>query len=252
MKYAAQSYLLYFFQYFWNIFCTSGSAETCLQVQYHCHLLETSTWFHINHSTYPIPLPLIGNLHMVSHKPLHLVLTNLCEKYGNVFSISFGMMRFVITNDIDTTVNTMTLKSFSGRPLGRHFVFLYSRGYTNVIHADYSDDWRKRRKTAQGALRMVSDEHGNTESKIIQESQALHERLRSKAGCPISVRKQFGKAFWLSFFYLFIYLFIYLSIYLFIYSFIYLFTYLFYLSICSLFKVDLDLFILFSLYLQLP
>ena len=143
----------------------------------------------------PIPLPLIGNLHMVSHKPLHLVLTNLCEKYGNVFSINLAMMRFVIINDIDTTANTMTLKSFSGRPLGRHFVFLYSRGYTNVIHADYSDDWRKRRKTAQGALRMVSDEHGNTESKIIQESQALHERLRSKAGCPISVRKQFGKAF---------------------------------------------------------
>lgn len=147
----------------------------------------------------PVPLPLIGNFHMVSHKPLHLVLTNLCQKYGNVFSISLGMGRLVIINDIDTTIKTLTLKSFSGRPSNRHFVFLYSRGYMNIVSADYGDDWRKRRKTAQGALRMVSDEHGNTESKIIQESQALHERLRSKAGFPISVRKQFGKAFLFSF-----------------------------------------------------
>ena len=143
----------------------------------------------------PIPLPLIGNFHLVSHKPLHLVLTNLCQKYGDVFSISLGMGRCVIINDIDTAIKTLTLKSFSGRPSNRHFVFLYSRGYQNVVSADYSDDWRKRRKTAQGVLRMISEEHGNTESKIIQESQALHDRLRSKAGRPISVRKQFGKAF---------------------------------------------------------
>ena len=75
----------------------------------------------------PIPLPLIGNFHLVSHKPLHLVLTNLCQKYGDVFSISLGIGRCVIINDIDTAIKTLTLKSFSGRPSNRHFVFLYSR-----------------------------------------------------------------------------------------------------------------------------
>ena len=96
----------------------------------------------------PVPLPLIGNFHMVLHKPLHWVLTNLSQKYGNVFSISLGMERFVIINDIDTTRKTMPLKSFSGRPLSSHFLFLYSRGYTNIMNTDYSDDWKKRRKTA--------------------------------------------------------------------------------------------------------
>ena len=141
----------------------------------------------------PIPLPLVGNFHLTLHKPIHIVLTTLSEKYGNLFSISLGMERFVVINDIDTTTKTLPLKSLSGRPYSSHFLFLYSRGYTNIMDADYSEDWRKRRKLAHSALRMISDEHGDTESKIIRESQALHERLRSQVGRLASVRKQFGK-----------------------------------------------------------
>ena len=70
----------------------------------------------------PVPLPLTGNFHMVLHKPLHSVLTNLSQKYG-VFSISLGKERFAIINDIDITRKTMPLKSFSIRPLSSHFLF---------------------------------------------------------------------------------------------------------------------------------
>ena len=70
-----------------------------------------------------VPLPLTGNFHMVLHKPLHSVLTNLSQKYGNVFSISLGKERFAIINYIDITRKTMPLKSFSIRPLSSHFLF---------------------------------------------------------------------------------------------------------------------------------
>lgn len=141
----------------------------------------------------PIPLPCIGNLHLISNKPMHIVFTNLSEKYGTVFSISLGMERYVIINDIENATKTLSLKSFSGRPYNSHYLYMYSRGFTNVINADYSDDWNRRRKLAQNALRMISDENGDIESKLIRESQELHRRLRSKIGSLVSVRTELGK-----------------------------------------------------------
>ena len=70
---------------------------------------------------------------------------------------------------------------------------MYSRGFTNVINADYSDDWKSRRKLTQNALRMISDENGDIESRLIRESQELHRSLRSKIGSLVSVRTELGK-----------------------------------------------------------
>ena len=70
---------------------------------------------------------------------------------------------------------------------------MYSRGFMNVINADYSDDWKSRRKLTQNALRMISDENSDIESRLIRESQELHRSLRSKIGSLISVRTELGK-----------------------------------------------------------
>lgn len=70
----------------------------------------------------PIPFPCIGNLHMISNKPMHIALTNLSEKYGTVFSIRLGMEKYVIINDIETATKTLPLKSFSGRPYNSHYI----------------------------------------------------------------------------------------------------------------------------------
>ena len=71
----------------------------------------------------PVPLPLIGNFHMVLHKSLHSVLKTLPQKYGNVLSTSLAKERFAIINDIDINRKTMHLKRFSIRPLSSHFLF---------------------------------------------------------------------------------------------------------------------------------
>eukprot|EP00111_Clytia_hemisphaerica_P022710 TCONS_00066820-protein len=67
----------------------------CILIQYVKHLSELHK--------YPkgaFPLPLIGNLNLVLGKKPFTSLRDLSEKYGEVFSLSFGMERIVIINDV--------------------------------------------------------------------------------------------------------------------------------------------------------
>ena len=48
----------------------------------------------------PFPLPVIGNLHLLSKKPYEDV-AQFSKLYGDVFSMSFGMNRCVIVNSLE-------------------------------------------------------------------------------------------------------------------------------------------------------
>ena len=48
----------------------------------------------------PIPLPLIGNLHLLHNQPMK-AFKHLAKDYGSVMSFSFGRERIVIIQDID-------------------------------------------------------------------------------------------------------------------------------------------------------
>ena len=142
----------------------------------------------------PTPLPVIGNLNMISGKPLHLVLTELSEIYGEIHSISIGMNRIVIISEIEIANKTLHLKSFSGRCLKNRYFHISTRGYTDLMCADYSKNWRKLRKMTQTGLNMLHDGSGNIESKIIRECKALSGRLLSTQSRAIAVREELGNS----------------------------------------------------------
>ena len=75
----------------------------------------------------PTPLPAIGNLNMISGKPLHLILTELSEIYGEIYSISIGMDRIVIISETEIANKTLHLKSFSGRCLKNRYFHISTK-----------------------------------------------------------------------------------------------------------------------------
>ena len=60
----------------------------------------------------PWPLPIIGNLHLISSEP-HKALSRLGKKYGPVMSFSFGSQRFVVIQGIKEARETLITKGLS-------------------------------------------------------------------------------------------------------------------------------------------
>ena len=143
----------------------------------------------------PFPLPVIGNLHVVLKQPLHIWAHEMAKKYGSVLSISLGMQRIVIVNTIDPTLESLVKKStsFSGRPTNYYYIDLFSRGFNDIVFSDYGETWKNRRKLGHVALIMINDDKGNTERKIVKESEELHLRIHAEQGKPINTKKELGK-----------------------------------------------------------
>lgn len=143
----------------------------------------------------PFPLPVIGNIHSTLSQPLHIWAAEMAEKYGSVFSASFGMERIVFINTIDPTIDTLIKKStnFSGRPTNHYFLEMFSRGFNNITFSDYGEMWRNRRKLGHTALNMLNDDNGNVESKILRESEEMNLRICKNEGDPVDIRKELGK-----------------------------------------------------------
>ena len=53
--------------------------------------------------------------------------------------------------------------------------------------------WKNRRKLGHAAVIMINDDKGNTEKKIVKESEELHLRIHAKQGKPINMKKELGK-----------------------------------------------------------
>ena len=153
-------------------------------------------WSIRNYPPGPFPLPIVGNIHSIFNQTLHLWAIEKAKTYGSVFSVSFGMERVVFINTINPTLDTLIKKSksFSGRPTTHYFNELFSRGFNDIGLSDYGETWKNRRKLGHTALSMLNDDSGNTESKIVKESEELFLRLKEKVGKPVDVKKELGKS----------------------------------------------------------
>ena len=67
-----------------------------------------------------------------------------------------------------------------------------NKGYTDLMCADYSKNWRKLCKMTQTGLNMFHHGSGNIQSKIIRECKALRGRLLSTQSRTIAFREELG------------------------------------------------------------
>lgn len=127
----------------------------------------------------PFPLPVIGNLHLLSSKPYE-DLIKLAAIYGDMFSLSFGMKRTVILNTIEIAKEALVHKSeqFAGRPSDVYTTKLLSRGHQMPSLADYGPYWKAMRKLFHSALKHYGESLQNVQHLMTTESEELHDALR--------------------------------------------------------------------------
>ncbi|CAH0383076.1 unnamed protein product [Bemisia tabaci] len=102
-------------------------------------------------------LPVIGNLYAVQKrlakmKFLHLVFTELAEKYGPVVGLRLGLFRVIIVSDYDSIRQVLTKDEFVGRPQG--FIFrLRSFGKRHGLVFTDGPVWMEQRRFCLKYLR---------------------------------------------------------------------------------------------------
>ena len=104
-------------------------------IEYAEHLLKLK-----NFPDGPFPLPIIGNLHLLSGK-WYEDLKNMADINGDGFNISLGMNRTVIGSSTERAKEALVTKDpqFASRQQNLYTIYLMLRGYQNIGYADYGD-----------------------------------------------------------------------------------------------------------------
>ena len=138
----------------------------------------------------PFPFPIIGNAHKLVGDSRHVNLRELEKQYGKVFRLYLGSKLVVFVSGGNALKEVLVTKSteFAGRP-SQHTTYIFSKGRA-IILADYSPDWRLRRKVASSALKTYSDAKLKRGTVINDEFDLLSKRVRSMNGQPHDITKE--------------------------------------------------------------
>eukprot|EP00794_Sanderia_malayensis_P009725 gene9725-10716_t len=134
----------------------------------------------------PIPLPIIGNLHLLGTSP-HVAMKNLSRKYGDIYRIYFGPQLAIVVTHVDIALEGLVQKTteFAGRPK-LYTLDLASGDGKGIAFVDYGPMWRLVRKIGHSSLRMYGDGINHLEALVIKESEELHKRFDACLGKPIN------------------------------------------------------------------
>ncbi|XP_072170203.1 steroid 17-alpha-hydroxylase/17,20 lyase-like [Diadema setosum] len=146
----------------------------------------------------PPALPLIGNLPVfMTNRAPYLVMKDLADKYGSVFSLRIGTTPFLVLNDVDSIREALLHRAtdFAGRPC-LYSVSLMSRNNCDIVFGDYTPGWRRHRRVTATAL------HKNVRGigcesigvKITREVEYINEILMKKAGPVCDIEDELNLA----------------------------------------------------------
>ncbi|XP_073713848.1 cytochrome P450 2K1-like [Misgurnus anguillicaudatus] len=136
----------------------------------------------------PKPLPLVGNLHILDLKQLHLSLLNLSKKYGSVFKIHLGPKKIVVLAGYKTVKQALVNQAdeFGERDITPIFQDI-SKGHG--IAFTNGDRWKTMRRFALSTLRDFGMGKKLSEEKIIQETRYLREVFETFQGNPFDTNQ---------------------------------------------------------------
>nr|XP_054596296.1 steroid 21-hydroxylase isoform X1 [Nothobranchius furzeri] len=166
-------------------FLISGQTDTRLQGKEEtgaeCGFLQRLYQF-LHHSSSPaLPGPpsrfLIGNMMEMTHDHMPSHLTNLAQRYGNIYRLKCGSTTLVVLNSGEVIREALVKKwsDFAGRPAS-YTGDIVSGGGRNISLGDYTEEWRAHRRVVHSALLRCCQQslHG------VIERQALHLRKVQK------------------------------------------------------------------------
>ncbi|XP_061085068.1 cytochrome P450 2K1-like [Conger conger] len=131
----------------------------------------------------PRPLPLLGNLHQLDLKRLHVSLCELSKKYGSVFTVHLGPKKVVVLAGCKTVKQALVdyAAEFGDREIAPIFRDLM-KGH-GVIFAN-GNSWKEMRRFSLSTLRDFGMGKRGSEEKIIEELHHLIEVFENFKGEP--------------------------------------------------------------------
>ncbi|XP_047454983.1 steroid 21-hydroxylase [Mugil cephalus] len=136
---------------------------------------------------------LIGNMMELAHDHLPIHLSNLAQRYGNIYRLKCGSTTMVVLNSSELIREALVKKwsDFAGRPVS-YTGNIVSGGGRTISLGDYNDEWRAHRRLVHGALQRCC--HQSLHDVI--ERQALHLRkvLMDYKGNAVDLSEDFTVA----------------------------------------------------------
>ncbi|XP_075895311.1 cytochrome P450 2J2-like [Nelusetta ayraudi] len=141
----------------------------------------------------PWPLPLIGHLHLVDPKRLHLQFTEFAEKYGDIFSLRLFGGKVVVLNGYKRVREALVEKgeNFVDRPS----IPLFEESFGNrglVISS--GNPWKQQRRFALQTLRNFGIGKKSLEPSIQQEANHLIEAFSTYKGKAFNAQNLINNA----------------------------------------------------------
>ncbi|XP_073399241.1 cytochrome P450 2K1-like isoform X1 [Dendrobates tinctorius] len=131
----------------------------------------------------PMPLPVIGNLHLLDLNRPHESLMQLSEKYGEIFTLHFGPKKMVILAGYKIIKEALVTRAddFGERAIAPIFE-IASKGH-GIIFSN-GETWKSMRRFTLSTLRDFGMGKKSVEARIQDELMALIESFKSHNGKP--------------------------------------------------------------------
>ncbi|KAF7243073.1 Cytochrome P450 2W1 [Varanus komodoensis] len=135
----------------------------------------------------PVPLPFIGNLHLIDLKRQDSSFMKLSEKYGPVFTVHFGLQKAVVLTGYEAVKESLLSKGdeFIDRPDIPIFVEIQ---HGNGIFFSERELWRSTRRFTLSNMRDLGMGTKQMEEKILEELHFLIEEIKSFQGKPFPLQ----------------------------------------------------------------
>ncbi|XP_023658983.2 LOW QUALITY PROTEIN: cytochrome P450 1D1 [Paramormyrops kingsleyae] len=146
---------------------------------------------HLRRPPRPMSWPFIGNLLHVGDQ-IHISMTNMRDKYGDVFQMRMGSIVVVVLSAYETLRQALTVRqgeSFAGRPELFSFSAV-ANGTSMTFSEKYGEAWILHKKICKNALRNVSQAEAKSstfscllEEHVCCEASETVDRLKEHSNC---------------------------------------------------------------------